>query len=159
MSKFSLLLIFVMFFINFPINAQEWVRTLTDGNYAYPRWVIETYDKGYLMLINSTDINSMSIYLWLVKTDINGNKLWEKRIGTGQDAISFSNVEETLDHGYILAGSFSKYGGPYFDPAIIKLNSCGELDWCNVIKTQGITIDFATRVKPILTEVNPSGGL
>jgi len=116
--------------------------------FLYPSWVIETYDKGYLMLINSTDINNMSIYLWLVKTDINGNKLWEKSIGTGQDAISFSNVEETLDHGYILAGAFSKYGGPYFDPAIIKLNSCGELDWCNVIKTQGVTSDFATRVKP-----------
>jgi len=128
-------------------KSEEWIRVYSNNMITHPSWVIETYDKGYLMLINSTDNNSQSIYLWLVKTDINGTKLWEKSIGSGQHAISFFNVEETLDHGYTLAGAFSKYGGLYFDPAIIKLNSCGELDWCKVIKTQGVTSDFATRVK------------
>ena len=104
-------------------------------------WVIETYDKGYLILDNSHN------YLWLIKTDINGYKLWGKRIGQGQYHMGFWNIEETMDHGYILCGGSSKYSGQYDKPAIIKLNSCGEMEWCNVIKTPGVTMEYATRVK------------
>ena len=104
-------------------------------------WVIETYDKGYLILDNSHD------YIWLIKTDINGYELWEKWIGDGQDAIQCANIEQTSDGGFILGGDYSKYDPSRSDPIIIKLNSCGELDWCSVINTPG-TGDFATRVKP-----------
>jgi hypothetical protein len=138
----SLLIVIFILLNNLPVNAQDWIRIYGNNMIADVSWVIETYDKGYLILDNSHD------YLWLIKTDINGYKLWEKWIGTGQNHIRFGNIEETLDYGYILAGGFSKYGGQYDDPAIIKLNSCGELDWCEVIKTPGVTNDFATRVKP-----------
>jgi hypothetical protein len=125
--------------------SQDWIKSFTDGNSAHPRWVIETYDKGYLLLDNE------DVYSWIIKTDINGNKLWEKRIGTGQNHIYLWNIEQTLDGGYILAGAFAKYGGQNDDPVLIKLNSCGELDWCSIIKTVGID-DFGTRGKQTLEE-------
>ncbi len=142
--KKKFLLIFISLLICSSSKSQDWVRMFTDGKFVDVTWVIETYDKGYLVLDNENP----SGYIWLIKTDINGNKLWQKRIDNGQSHIRFGNIEETLDNGYILAGGFSKYGGQYDDPAIIKLNSCGELDWCEVIKTPGVTNDFATRVKP-----------
>jgi hypothetical protein len=123
-------------------NSQDWIRIYGNNMLADVPWVIETYDKGYLILDNSHQ------YLWLIKTDINGYKLWEKWIGDGASGIRFFNIEETPDNGYILAGGFFKYNGQYADPTIIKLNSCGELDWCEVIKTPGVTDDYATRVKP-----------
>jgi hypothetical protein len=69
-----------------------------------------------------------------------------KWIGTGQNHIRFDNIEQTSDGGLVLAGDFNKYDIDNTDPAIIKLNACGELDWCSVIHTQG-RYDFATRVK------------
>jgi hypothetical protein len=143
----KLILLFFLEMISVIGFSQDWIKSFTNGGYAHPRWVIETYDKGYIILDNE------NVYSWIIKTDINGNKLWEKRIGTGQNHIYFWNIEETIDNGYILAGGFSKYGGQYDDPAIIKLNSCGELDWCEIIKNPGVTNDFATRVKP-----TPQGG-
>ena len=135
------LVVFYILLSYFQSKSQDWIRIYGNNMIAAVTWVIETYDKGYLILDNSHQ------YLWLIKTDINGYKLWEKWIGTGQNHIRFWNIEQTFDGGYILAGAFSKYGGSTDDPAIIKLNACGELDWCEVIKTPGVYNDFATRVK------------
>jgi len=46
---------------------------------------------------------------WLVKTDSNGNKVWDKTFGgpNGEGAVS---VQQTSDGGYILAGSTQSYG-------------------------------------------------
>ena len=134
-------LVCAILLIAFESKSQDWIRIYGNNMIADVTWVIETYDKGYLLLDNSHD------YLWLVKTDVNGYKLWEKWIGTGTDAIRFGNIEETPDHGYILGGAFEKYNKNSYDPAIIKLNSCGELDWCSVINTVGI-YDFGMRAKP-----------
>jgi hypothetical protein len=133
-------LLFFILLINLHVSAQDWIKSFTDGDFARPFWLIETYDKGYIILDNE------NVYSWVIKTDINGNKLWDKRIGTGQDHIFLWNIEQTIDGGSILSGGFAKYGGQNDDPSIIKLNACGELDWCSVIKTAGIN-DFGTRVK------------
>ena len=126
---------------NYQIKSQDWVRIYGNNMLADAPWVIETYDKGYLILDNSHD------YLWLIKTDINGYELWEKWIGTGHDAIQCGNIEQTSDGGYVLGGAFSKYDPNEYDPVIIKLDPCGELQWCSVIYTPG-RYDYATRVKP-----------
>ena len=141
MKKFSISLSFYLLFISH-IFSQNWIKTFTDGGWVDVTWVIETYDKGYLILDNENPPG----YLWLIKTDINGNKLWEKKIGTGQNHIRFDNIEQTSDGGLVLAGDFNKYDINNTDPCIIKLNSCGELDWCSVIHTQG-RYDFATSCK------------
>jgi len=56
-------------------------------------------------------------------------------------------MDQTLDQGYILGGSTNKYDpGGGGDPYIMKLNSCGELEWCKVINTPGV-YDYAEKVK------------
>ncbi len=135
------LLIGSILLIYSPSKSQDWIRVFTDGNFVQLSWVIETYDKGYLLVDNET------VFSWLIKTDINGNKLWEKRVGDGQHHIYFENVEQTSDNGIILGGGFSKYDPANNDPAIVKLDACGELEWCSVINTIGV-YDYGTRVKP-----------
>lgn len=139
MKKIFFLLI-IFFSIGSPSKSQDWIRIFGNNMIADVTWVIETYDKGYLILDNSHD------YLWLIKTDINGVKLWDKHIGTGHDDIRFDNIEQTSDGGYILAGDFAKYATGIYDPCIIKLDPCGELQWCSDIHLPA-TDDFATRVK------------
>jgi hypothetical protein len=67
--------------------------------------VIESYDKGYLLL-GKFGAN-YSKYNWLIKTDINGEVLWEKTIGDGQHAIVFDEISEDQSGNIYKAGDLA----------------------------------------------------
>lgn len=121
---------------------QNWVKIYGIDLNANAYYVIETYDHGY---ITAAQIQ-YGKYTWIYKTDINGNLLWDKKIGTGLENLFFSpmNIEQTLDNGYVIAGSTSKYGS--YDAFIIKMNSCAEIEWCKVLITPS-NFDEGFRVK------------
>ncbi|MFA8451708.1 MAG: T9SS type A sorting domain-containing protein [Bacteroidales bacterium] len=72
---------------------------------------------------------------WFIKTDINGNKLWEKTIGNkNRCCILFDHLEDKEGNIYIAADfQINKTNA---DPVIIKLNPCGELLWVKSYPTQ-----------------------
>jgi len=90
-------------------------------------------------------------YLWLIKTDINGNIIRDKKIGKGIYNIGSSNIERTADNGYIICGTWTKFNSS-FDAFLIKLNSCAEIEWCKTLITP-TNYDMGIRVKP-----TPEGG-
>jgi len=75
--------------------------------------------------------------------------LWDKKIGNGQYICIAGCLEPTLDGGFVVSGLTDKYTW-LGDPFIMKFNSCGEVEWCTVIKLGG-TDDFAISVKPTPT--------
>lgn len=135
------------FFVQIAISsfAQNWIRYYGYGSQPYSDYCIEHYDKGYLL---AGGVNTDK-YGWLIKTDINGNELWDIKIGNGIDRTEISDVENTLDHGLILCASTALYNPPHTDPLIMKLNSCGEIEWCNVLVYDNAG-DGAIRVKQTL---------
>jgi len=123
-------LLFCSFYILINItSAQDWIRYFGAGQNATSRYCLEHYDKGYLLTGNVNDMK----YGWLVKTDINGNELWNIKIGDGIHNTTIRNAEITSDHGLILCGSTAIYNPPNPNPFIMKLNSCGDLVWCRVL--------------------------
>jgi len=110
-----------------------------DGSHA--AWLIEDYDKGYLFLLHP-----QSKYVIISKTTINGDLLWQKHIGNGLNFISAGNIEHTIDNGMIMNSTIDKYDPNKGDPALIKFNSCAEIEWCKIISTPGI-YDFSVRVR------------
>ena len=57
--------------------SQVWPKYYGEPNrYDYSRDIIETYDKGYL--ICGGYFNDESGWSWLIKTNVNGEILWEK---------------------------------------------------------------------------------
>ncbi|MFZ4705533.1 MAG: T9SS type A sorting domain-containing protein [Bacteroidales bacterium] len=136
------LLIFLSEFFNLDVNGQVWVRTYGNGLNANVYDVTESYDRGFIF---AAQIN-YGAYLWIFKTDINGEILWDKRIGTGQESSFFSpmNIEQTTDNGYIICGSSTKYGS--YDAYLIKINSCAEIEWCKVLETP-TNFDEGFRIK------------
>ncbi len=84
---------------------------------------------------------------WLIKTDVNGNKLWERIIGDYEGYQSvYEKVIETFDKGFIIPGSWSKE--PYSnspDPLFLKFNVCGNLEWCQYFKTDN-HMDFGVDI-------------
>jgi hypothetical protein len=73
---------------------------------------------------------------WVIKIDSNGDKQWERSFG-GEDSDAFTSVTQTMDGGYVLAGSsFSIPSGnkesPSFgsqDAWVVKLDAQGDKQW------------------------------
>lgn len=130
MKKVLILVIFLIIVITKSVFCQTWIRYYGQGLNAVCRSVTNDYDHGYVIggMVNNYK------YIWVLKTDINGNILWDKRIGNGINDGCISNIEKTTDGGYILCGSWTKLN-PSWDAFIIKLNPCAEIEWCKVLET------------------------
>ncbi|MGC4235288.1 MAG: hypothetical protein QM594_20120 [Niabella sp.] len=72
---------------------------------------------------------------WVVKLDINGNLVWQKKLEASQRPYS---IKQTNDGGYIIAGDSPTYfnqtanpNDPYDEAAfnVIKLNASGDFQW------------------------------
>lgn len=101
--------------------------------------ILVDYDNGYL--ISGRIVPNYPKYNWLIKTDINGEILWEKLIGDGQNSIVLINMDKNHQGDLFLVGVTGAYGD-YSDPFIIKLNPCGEKEWCMAIPSYD-NMDYA----------------
>jgi type IX secretion system substrate protein len=118
----------------------------------------QTYDGGYILGgYTSSGMNGdisqptrgMSDY-WIVKTDANGNKIWDKRYG-GNDDEALYKIEITNDKGFLLSGSsFSNISGEKSENNlsneqmwIVKTDSSGNKIWDKTIMTISFFSDDA----------------
>ncbi len=148
MKKIFLLLFTSITIIS--ISAQNgWPHIYHANENAVSQSFKETYDKGYL-LSGWLDA-SYPNYCWLMKTDINGNTLWEKTIGSSQYTTVIHDITENNQGEIFIVGATYKED-QYGDPYVIKLNACGEIEWCNIMHTQ-MNLDYARDVVP-----NEDGG-
>ena len=90
----------------------------TDDDRAYS--VQQTSDGGYILAGPTKSYGAGSYDFWLVKTDSNGNKEWDKTFG-GTFADFAHSVQQTTDGDYIIAGSTVPYGDSSIDAWLIKL--------------------------------------
>jgi len=128
----------VLLLLSISAIAQNWKRTYSyPGRESWAYSVSEVYDSGYLLLSNFLK-NATSLHMgWLIKTDINGNKLWERFLGDWDGyGLVCEKFVETSDKGIALAGTWTKtpYSNSY-DPIFLKLDVCGNLEWCRYFKT------------------------
>jgi hypothetical protein len=135
---FRLIQLFILtgitLFPSFCVFSQgRWVRSYFEGEDAPVICIDESYDNGYLF-IGKYGAN-YSKYNWLLKTDINGEILWQKTIGNGINSIALHDC--AIDEpGNIYLGGSTKAYDPKGDPLILKLNACGEKEWCRVFLTE-----------------------
>lgn len=85
-------------------------------------FLAEADDGGYMILSISTDKN-----FWLIKTDGEGNKIWEKCYGKNSSDIPIAIIK-TSDGRYLLAGwTFSYETG--WAGLLIKVDAEGNVQW------------------------------
>jgi hypothetical protein len=130
MKKFIFLLSFIFFYAHYWANSQSWIRYYGYEKNAECSCILNDYDEGYVIGGNIIFYK----YIWLLKTDINGNILWNKTIGDSTYNAGIGNVEKTSDGGFILCGSWTK-NHTSWDVFIIKLNPCAGIEWCITLST------------------------
>ena len=115
------------------IFAQTWPKMYGEiGRMDFSYEICESYDNGYYILGGYDNSNFVPKYTWLIKTDINGEVLWEKILQCNGFVKSFA-IEPANDGGLLIGGGIllNEFGLNYF-PYVVKLNSCGDKEWCKV---------------------------
>ena len=119
--------------------AQKW-QTLIGypGRSDYSMNLEQHYDHGYLIAGN-IDEGYDNTHGWLVKTDINGEVLWDKQIALLPDqAITVKTLFDEEGNIYIFGWLLNQNFAHEF-PLIVKLNACGEKLWCRQLAIDGYT--------------------
>jgi hypothetical protein len=100
---------------------------------SYSDGIIETYDLGYIISGNYNTYEGAIFkqWSWLIKTDVNGELLWDKIIEGGDEFIRTIAITQTSDGSLLTCGLIWSSLGKY-EPYIMKLNSCGEKEWCKI---------------------------
>ncbi len=128
----------LLLFYSINANAQDWPKIFGGTTDYWSRGLIETYDKGYLMDVQVDPGPGVAqMQGLLIKTDINGNKLWTKSVLSYSYQVAFFGFDNTDDGGIILTGATNKPDPSNYDIFFMKLNACGEKEWCKIISTLG----------------------
>jgi hypothetical protein len=91
----------VLLKLNYNGNMQ-WMKKFGGSNYEYGYSVKELDDKGFILAGATTSYGNGASDIYLIKTDMNGNVVWEKTIGAATDDHGLSI--KTIDNGFVLAG-------------------------------------------------------
>jgi len=100
-----------------------WNKAFGSSGWARGNSVQQTSDGGYIIAGETRRKYGAGGYsqdVWLIKTDSNGNELWNKTFGNWESMDYGSSVQQTSDGGYIIAG-FAASSGDYPDVRLIKL--------------------------------------
>ncbi len=114
-------------------QGDEWIKVYGEDRGYVLYDMIETYDNGYLLSGQSMSSVGAVEYGLLIKTDVNGEVLWEKMVGANPPPGETGTliVKQLNDGSFIISGSTLIYDN-YFDAFILKLNECGEKEWSKV---------------------------
>lgn len=138
--KLIFLFVFIVFISGIAFSQNRWEKVYHDEIDAPGEYIIESYDHGYLLL-GRHEANYPK-YMWLIKTDLNGEILWEKTIGDGMNPFVLIEMEQNINGCIYLCGQYNNID-PNGNPIIIKLDTCGEKLWCKEFHTQN-NHDFAS---------------
>jgi uncharacterized delta-60 repeat protein len=114
----------------------------TDNDRAYS--VQQTSDGGYILAGWTTSFSAGVIDVFFIKTDANGNIIWNKAYGGTLSEWAYS-VQQTSDGGYILAGGISTASAGLNDFFLIKTDANGNIIWDKAYG--GTNYDYAHSVQ------------
>jgi hypothetical protein len=105
-----------------------WTKIFRGSNNDSSNEIQQTSDNGYILTGSTSSYGAGGFDIWLIKTDASGDTLWTKTIGGSNHELGTS-IQQTLDDGYIIAGSTGSFGAGLEDGWLIKTNASGDTLW------------------------------
>ncbi|MCF8351354.1 MAG: T9SS type A sorting domain-containing protein [Bacteroidales bacterium] len=137
-----------------------WDHTFGGPDYDAAFSVRQTSDSGFL-LVGTTEMPESLEDIRLVKTDRNGNPVWEKTYG-GLLNDAGMDVMQTGDGGYLLTGQFQSNPTDPSDMWVIKTDADGNQIWDDVFGGLSMDVGYALLAAPesgyLLTGMTASFG-
>ena len=90
--------------------------------------VQQTTDGGYIIAGRTDPIDSIIGDIWVIKTDRDGNKVWDKTFG-GSNMDYPSDIKQTGDNGFLITGRTYSFGAGMDDVWVLKLDQNGNVQW------------------------------
>jgi hypothetical protein len=124
---------------------KTWDKTFGGTGEDFGNSVQQTSDGGYIITGRTESYGNGESDVWLIKIDADGNKLWDKTFGYN-NYDSGSEVRQTSDGGYIIAGVINSNGGGRSDIWVIKTDNDGNMIWNKTFNGNGhpISHDYGT---------------
>ncbi len=105
-----------------------WQKSLGGALLEVGLTAVPTSDGNILIGATASSFGQGSSDIWLIKITPNGNILWQRTYG-GYDDESITQLVETNDKGFIIAGWTYSFGNGSHDALLYKIDSLGNLQW------------------------------
>lgn len=110
-------------------NEIEFTKTYGDTvNSEQAMHIINTNDKGFLIMGQSVVPPNISADMYVVKTDSAGNFEWEQYYG-GNNFEAACSAIQTSDTGYLILGWTQSFGNGGLDWYLVKTDGLGNQQW------------------------------
>jgi hypothetical protein len=110
-----------------------WTKTFGGANYDVGSSVQQTSDGGYIICGCTNSFGGLpDCYLYIIKTDENGDLLWTKTLGgtDWDDDDKGNSIQQTTDGGYIITGWINRsVFSDGYDVFLIKTDGSGNEQW------------------------------
>lgn len=112
---------------------QTWLKTFGGSNLDFGFSVQQTVDSCFIIVGQTMSFGAGRADLWLIKTNSNGIKIWDKTFGGTESDYGYS-VQQTQDGGYIITGT------SLCDVFLIKTDGEGKEIWSEIYGGAGSEI-------------------
>ena len=129
-----------------------WTRTFGDADQDYGWSVVQTIDGGYVIASTTAPWGPGYDDIILIKTDSCGDTCWTRTLGGDSEDLAYA-VQQTVDGGYVLAGSTTSFGAWMANFYLIKTDSLG-----NVGVAEPKTSPTRAKALSLSCEPNPCAG-